>query len=77
MPAMTGVIRVCQEGRFRLYTADGRSELFVLSHSAPVEPQDLEDLVRRKALVTVRFEEAPGRVAQLAEDITAAGTAQR
>jgi len=77
MAAMTGVIRVCQEGRFRLYMADGRSELFILSRRAPLEPQDLEELARRKAPVTVRCEDAPGRAARLAEDVTAAGTARR
>ena len=65
-----GRIMLCQEGRFRLASTDGRSTLFILSRKAPLEPQDLESLARRMAPVEVRHEPAPGLNARLAHDIT-------
>ncbi|WP_142848490.1 hypothetical protein [Telmatospirillum sp. J64-1] len=69
MPTLRGVITVVQEGRFRLAYADGRSKLFVLSSSAPVEPQDLPLLQRAQARVSVRYEEAEDLLAAIAHDL--------
>ena len=72
MKIAVGVITVIQEGRFRLSRDDGTSDLFFLSHSAPLEPQDLAALAESEARVVVHYEPAPGRVAGLVYDITRA-----
>lgn len=72
MRRMTGTIIVVQEGRFRLRTPDGRSELFILAHDAPVEPQDLPSLVHAGMRLTVHYSTAPGRIAGLAHDLVEA-----
>jgi hypothetical protein len=70
MKQATGVITLAQEGRFRLATADGRSQLFILSHDAPMEPQDLPRLAAMGLRVVVHYSEAADRIAGLAHDIT-------
>ncbi len=77
MKSAVGRITVVQEGRFRLSREDGTSDLFVLSHAAPLEPQDLEPLAASSARVRVRYEDAPGRIAGLAHDISDAGLSNR
>ncbi len=72
MRRMTGTIILVQEGRFRLRTPDGRSELFLLAPGAPVEPQDLPKLARRGTRLTVHYSTAPGRMAGLAHDLVEA-----
>jgi hypothetical protein len=69
MKQATGIITLAQEGRIRLATHDGRSELFILAHDAPMEPQDLPGLVG-KGPITVHYSAAEGRIAGLAHDIT-------
>ncbi len=69
MPVAVGKVVVVQEGRFRLISDDGRAHLFLLTHDAPLEAQDLLDLARRQARVCVDYAGAPGLVARLARDI--------
>ena len=52
MQHVQGIITVVQEGRFRLAAEGGRSLLFVLSSRAPIEPQDLDELLGRRVDVT-------------------------
>ena len=70
MQTMTGIITVVQEGRFRLVADDGKSTLFVLSHKAALEPQDLTGLQNAQKRVTVHYRQDSGRIAGLAHDIT-------
>lgn len=77
MKQATGIVTLAQEGRIRLSTEDGRSELFILAHDAPMEPQDLPRLAQRMAPVTVHYSEADGRIAGLAHDITRPGARPR
>lgn len=70
MQTLTGVITVVQETRFRLVTDQGQGKLFLLSHDAPLDPQDLPDLQRRRTRVTVHFIDADGLVAGIAHDFT-------
>lgn len=49
---MEGVLLLVQEGRFMLETKQGESHLFILSHNAGCEPQQLEAVNRRAVLVT-------------------------
>ena len=67
---VTGVIDVVQEGRFRLALPDGRSMLFVLSHDAALDPQDLPGLAGDGLLVTVHFAQGPHLDARIAHDLT-------
>ncbi|MGG5811251.1 hypothetical protein [Falsiroseomonas sp. CW058] len=67
MQSITGTILLVQESRFRLLTGQGRAETFLLSHAAPIEPQDLTPLAGRR--VRVRCERAPGLLAFVARDL--------
>ena len=69
MQAATGMIDVVQEGRFRLALPDGRSMLFVLSHDAALDPQDLPSLARNGLAVRVHFERGPHLDARIAHDV--------
>jgi hypothetical protein len=69
MKSSTGVIVVVQEGRFRLIGDDGRPRHFVLSHRAPLEPQDLPPLQRAQSRVTVRYRESDRLIAGIVHDI--------
>ena len=73
METTVGYISVVQEGRFRLETGDGRSALFLLDRSAPLEPQDLPVIARDRVRVAVRWTRSDGRLARLAHDIQTAG----
>jgi hypothetical protein len=46
--AVAGVVLLVQEGRLRLLTDDGRCRVFLLSHAAAIEPQDLALLPGRR-----------------------------
>lgn len=70
MQSATGVIIAIQEGRFRLALPDGRSALFVLSHDAPMEPQDLPGIAAGEGPVTVHFEPGQHLDAAIAHDLT-------
>ncbi|MGQ7793174.1 hypothetical protein ACUN0C_12255 [Faunimonas sp. B44] len=70
MPSASGRIALAQEGRFRLEMEDGRSALFLLHRLARVQPQDLPALVASGRRVTVRYDAAPGRIANLAREIS-------
>jgi hypothetical protein len=69
MRMASGIIVLTQESRFRLVDSEGRGRMFLLSHKASIEPQDLPQLQRTQAPVTVRYSEAPDLVADLAHDI--------
>lgn len=69
MKMASGVIVLAQETRFRLVDDDGRSHIFVLSHGAGVEPQDLPRLQREQSRISVAYREAPHLVARLAHAI--------
>ncbi|KJB94430.1 hypothetical protein [Skermanella aerolata] len=69
LKTMTGTITIVQEGRFKMEPEDGQPMLFVLSHSAPIEPQDLPELQRSQAQVTVRYEDSATLIAGVVHDI--------
>jgi hypothetical protein len=69
MKSKTGVITVVQEGRFRLAGDDGVPKQFVLSHRAPLEPQDLPPLQRSQARVAVRYDDSARLIAGIAHGI--------
>ena len=55
MPSMDGIVSIVQESRFQLTDADGVSHLFLLSHSAGVEPEQLPPLQHEQARIRVRY----------------------
>lgn len=69
MRTVNGIITLAQEGRFQLVSDEGIARLFMLAHDAPLEPQDLPDLARAKARVTVRYDERPDLIAAIVHDI--------
>jgi hypothetical protein len=69
LKTMTGLITIAQEGRFKMEPENGQPMLFVLSPSSNIEPQDLGDLQRAQARLTVRYEESPDLIAGIAHDI--------
>jgi len=73
MPLEPGWITHVQETRFRLATADGRSEFFQLSREAPFDPADLEPLVCRRVQVSVQWRPAAGRRVKLATRVLLPG----
>jgi len=70
MEWLTGVITVVQEGRFRVVGDDGVPRQFVLSHRAPLEPQDLPPLQRAQAHVRVAYAPSRSLIAGVAHDLT-------
>lgn len=72
MDHLTGAITVVQEARFQVSTDDGRSKLFVLSHSAPIEPRDLQQLADDAVPVTVYYTPLEGAAAWLARNLVLA-----
>lgn len=70
---VTGRITLVQESRFRLTTNEGRGKLFLLSHAASIEPQDLAGLQHDQTRVTVRYTDAREMIAGVAHDVAPAG----
>ena len=71
MNTVSGIVVLAQETRFRLVDDEGRDRLFLLSHSAGIEPEDLPRLQREKTRVLVGYSHGPGLVAQVANAIYA------
>jgi len=69
MQRVTGIITVVQESRFRMIGDDGSPRHFVLSHRAPLEPQDLPPLQRDQSRVAVHFTPSDHLIAGVAHDI--------
>jgi hypothetical protein len=59
MKNVQGTVLFTQESRFMLETDAGERHLFILSHSASIEPQQLPPLQRRQARVRVTYDDAP------------------
>jgi hypothetical protein len=68
--SMNGIVTIVQEGRFRMTDDDGVSHLFILSHAASAEPQQLAALQARQARVRVRYKPAPGLIGNIATAIS-------
>ena len=69
MHSIRGVITAVQEGRFRLVAEDGRVLLFVLSHKAAAEPQDLPPLRDAATPVRIEYEDSRRLIAAVARRI--------
>ena len=71
MNRATGTITLVQEERFQLDCDDGKKRLFILSHKAPLETDELAQLKREGAHVEVEYDDQPGLIAHPAHDIQA------
>jgi hypothetical protein len=69
MRSMEGVVTIVQEGRFQLLDDAGVSHLFILDHSAPLEPEQLPPLQRDQNRVRVSYRPADGLLAHMAEKL--------
>lgn len=65
----TGHILLVQEDRFVLEHEDGHKQLFVLSHRAPLDPEDLRSFARAGRRVAVEYEAPTDMIAGIAEQI--------
>lgn len=55
MRTMEGIVTITQESRFQLLDDRGASHLFLLSHDAAAEPQQLTRLMKDQSRVRVRY----------------------
>jgi hypothetical protein len=69
MAQMEGTVTIVQEGRFQLSDDRGVSHLFILSHSASAEPDQLEVLQRWQARVRVKYSRARGLIGLIARSV--------
>ena len=69
MNRVRGTITLVQEERFQLACDDGVQRLFVLSHGAPLESDELAELKRDAVRVEVLYDEHPGVVAHAAHAV--------
>ncbi|WP_202397227.1 hypothetical protein [Teichococcus coralli] len=66
---MEGVVTIVQEGRFQLTDDGGVSHLFLLSHDAAAEPEQLPPLQRRQARVRVSYTPARNLIGLVAHAV--------
>lgn len=66
---MDGVVTIVAESRFQLRDDLGVSHLFLLSHAAWAEPDQLEPLQRKQARVRVRYTEPRNVLALVAHSL--------
>jgi hypothetical protein len=66
---MNGTVTIVQESRFQMTDDDGVSHLFILSHAASAEPEQLSALQARQARVRVHYTPAPGLIGNIASAI--------
>ena len=64
-----GTITLIQEERFQLDCDDGIQRLFLLSHKAPLESDELARLKNEGARVEVEYDDRPGLIAHTAYDV--------
>ena len=66
MNRVTGTITLVQEERFQLDCDDGVQRLFLLSHKAPVESDELAQLKRAGTRIEVEYDDRPDLIAHTA-----------
>ncbi len=65
-----GTIILIQEERFQLACDDGIQRLFILSHRAPVEVDELPRLKREGTRVEVEYDDCAGLIAHTAHRLS-------
>lgn len=74
---MAGVVTIVQEGRFQMTDDDGISHLFILSHNAAAETDQLVALQNRQTRVRVRYQDIPSVIGFKAMSIKTASSFQQ
>jgi hypothetical protein len=69
MAQMEGIVTIVQEARFQLWDDHGVSHLFILSHGASAEPDQLEVLQKRQARVRVKYQRAANLIGLIARSV--------
>ena len=69
MNTARGTITLIQEERFQLDCDDGIQRLFLLSHKAPLESDELARLKRGGVRVEVLYDDRPDLLAHTAYDV--------
>lgn len=77
METIDGLITIVQESRFQLTDDAGVSHLFILSHKAAAEPEQLSPLQRRQARVRVTCSAHEGATGRIAYSIDLIGDTPR
>ncbi len=72
MARASGVITLVQEDRFQLAGEDGHKHLFVLSHGAFADIDDLQALKRSQRRVVVRYTPVKDLIAYAATSVVPA-----
>ena len=67
MRSIEGLVTIVQEGRFQLVDDAGVAHLFLLSHAAAADPEQLVPLQREQARVRVNYRPTPRLIAHTAE----------
>ncbi len=70
MNRVRGTITLIQEERFQLDCDDGIQRLFLLSHKAPLETDELARLKRDGARVEVEYDDRPDLIAHTAHRLS-------
>lgn len=70
MQSMEGIVTIVQEGRFQLLDGAGVGHMFLLSHDAPLEPEQLRPLQHEQARVRVEYAAAHDIIGLLALGVT-------
>ena len=70
MNRVRGTITLIQEERFQLDCDDGIQRLFVLSHKAPLESDELARLKRDGVRVEVLYDDRPDLIAHTAHGLS-------
>jgi hypothetical protein len=69
MNRVAGTITLVQEERFQLACDDGVQRLFILSHDASLEAEELSRLKREGAHVEVLYDDRPNLIAHTAHGV--------
>ncbi|MBV8095724.1 MAG: hypothetical protein JOY71_04910 [Acetobacteraceae bacterium] len=57
MKTAEGTVLLVQESRMKVQLDSGASQLFIISHKSPAEPQELQHLQKAQAKVRITYEE--------------------
>jgi hypothetical protein len=77
MKTMEGTVLLVQESRFMVESDQGEAHLFILSHRAPLEPQQLPPLQHQQARVRVSYDEAPHVIGYTAHAVDVIASAEQ
>jgi len=69
MQSIEGIVTIVQESRFQLLDGEGVSRMFLLSHKAALEPEQLPPLQHEQARIRVDYTAAHSIIGLLAHSV--------